>query len=431
MKKLAIVFALILWAFVFSILSFAQEQEEESVVIKGAYLIPVVGDDIPGGTIIIKGKKIEAIGRDIPLPPGAKIIDASGLYAYPGMIDSYSFLGLSEISSVAATVDYRETGRINPQVCSTEALRPESMHIPITRSNGITAALVVPTGGLIAGQSGLIRLSGWTPAEMVIKAPVAMHVEFPAPPRAGFRRVEAPREEASKQVLELKDWLKKARFYQKRKEAAAKNPFFQLPQFDEKLEFLRPVIEGDLPLMISVYSDKDILAAIQFVREEKIKAIFFGVTKGWKVAGEIAGAGIPVVLGSLYEMPASWEDGYDALYRNPSVLRQAGVKIAFSSQSASLAKDLPYHAAKAAAFGLERREALKAVTIYPAEILGVQGMIGSLEKGKLANIVLADGDILELRTNIRKVFIDGQEIDLTSRYTELLEKYKPRNKQRK
>ncbi len=428
MKGKAIVFALILGALAHSVLA---NPQGEWLAIKGARIIPVVGEDIAEGTIVIKRNEIEAIGKDISIPEGAKIIDASGLWAFPGMIDCYSFLGLSEISSVAATIDYRETGRVNPQVRSVEALRPDSMHIPITRSNGITAALIVPSGGLIAGQSGLIRLAGWTPAEMVIKSPVAMHVELPALGRAGFRRQQQPREEASKQIQEIKDWLKKARLYGKRKQAANRNLLLPLPDFDEKLEFLVPVVTGELPLMISVYGEKDILEAIQFVQEEKLKAIFFGVTQGWKVAEEIARAQIPVVFGSLYEMPPSWEDGYDALYRNPSVLHQAGVKIAFSSQSASLAKDLPYHAAKAAAFGLDRREALKAVTINAAEILGVGEMMGSLEKGKLANIVLTDGDLLELRTKVHKVFIDGQEIDLSSQYTELLEKYKPRTKPKK
>jgi imidazolonepropionase-like amidohydrolase len=428
MKKHSLIFSLILFLAVW--LVFGQSENGAYTAIKGARVIPVVGEDIPAGTILIKGKLIEAVGQDVSIPAGARIVDGAGLYAYPGMIDSYCFLGLVEISSIPATIDYRETGRINPQVRSTEALRPDSMHIPITRSNGTTAALVVPAGGLISGQSGLIRLVGWTPGEMVIKSPVAMHVEFPSIGRRGFRREQAPREEASKQVLEIKEWLNKARYYQKRKEAAAKNLLLMLPEFDEKLESLLPVVNGDLPLMISVYADKDIRAAIKFVQEEKIKAIFFGASQGWKVAEEIGRAGIPVVFGSLYEMPPSWEDGYDALYRNPSVLQKAGVKIAFSSQSASLAKDLPYHAAKAAAFGLDRREALKAVTINPAEILGVADMMGSLEKGKLANIVLADGDILELRTTISRVFIEGRETDLSSRYTELLEKFKPRTKEK-
>jgi imidazolonepropionase-like amidohydrolase len=199
-----------------------------------------------------------------------------------------------------------------------------------------------------------------------------------------------------------------------------------LPEFDEKLEFLLPVVNGELPVMISVHADKDIKAAIKFVKDEKLKAIFLGVTDGWKVAEDIKKSGIPVIFSSLNSVPPKWEDGYDAFYRNPGVLAKAGVKFAFSSGSASLAKDLPYHAAKAAAFGLDKKEALKGVTIYPAQIFGVDKMMGSLEKGKVANIVLADGDILELRTNIKHVFIDGKEVDTSSIYTELLEKFKKR-----
>ena len=179
-----------------------------------------------------------------------------------------------------------------------------------------------------------------------------------------------------------------------------------------------------MPAMISVHSEKDIRAAIQFVREEGLKAVFYGVEQGFKAADELAKAAIPVVIGSLYDMPPVWEDGYDALFRNPGLMAKAGVKIAFSSSSASVAKDLPYHAAKAAAFGLDKAEALRAVTINPAVILGVDKTMGSLEQGKAANIVLADGDILELRTNIKKVYIDGRETDLSNRYTELLDKFK-------
>ncbi len=217
-----------------------------------------------------------------------------------------------------------------------------------------------------------------------------------------------------------------ARYYQKRKEAAQKNPSLPLFEFDEKLEFLLPVVKGELPVMIAVYAENDIKAAIQFVKDEKLKAIFFVVTEGWKVAKEIKKSGIPVVFDSLHSMPSKWEDGYDAIYRNPAVLAKAGVKISFSSRSASLAKDLPYHAAKASAFGLDKKEALKAVTIYPAQIFGVDDMMGSLEKGKIANIVLADGDILELRTNIKHVFINGKEVELSSIYTELLKKFEKR-----
>ncbi|HDJ22641.1 MAG TPA: amidohydrolase, partial [Candidatus Aminicenantes bacterium] len=217
-----------------------------------------------------------------------------------------------------------------------------------------------------------------------------------------------------------------ARYYEKRRLAAQKNTLLPYPDFDEKLEALLPVVQGQLPVMISVYAENDIKQVIKLVKEEKLKAILFGVHDGWKVANEIAQAGLPVVLDSLYNMPVRWEDGYDALYRNPAALVKAGVKIAFSSQSASVAKDLPWHAAKAVAFGLEAEEALKAVTINPAEIFGVADQMGSLEKGKLANIVLTDGDILEIKRHVKHLFIEGQEIDLSNYYTELLHKFEKR-----
>jgi len=422
-KRTVIFLALLIMAF----FSFSQETDSSLVVIKGATIIPVVGEDILEGAILIKDGVIEDLGKEINIPPGAKVIDAQGLYAYPGMIDSLCYLGLSEIMVLRSTVDYRETGRINPQLKAVEALRPDSVHIPIARSNGITAALVAPSGSLITGQSGLIRLVGWTPEEMVIKSPVAMHIEFPSMPRRRRGREAEPSEESSKRVEELKKVLNDTRYYAKRKEVAGKNLLLAFPEFDEKLEFLIPVVKGELPVMISVHMEKDIKAAIKFVEEEKLKAIFLGVEQGWMVADDLKKAGIPVIFSSLNNMPPKWEDGYDGIYRNAAVLQKAGVRFAFSSQSSSLAKDLPYQAAKAAAFGLDRREALKGVTINPAQIFGVEHLMGSLEKGKVANVVLADGDILELRTNIKHVFIDGQEMDLSTKYTELLEKFKKRN----
>ncbi len=413
-------------AFICSSFGWIRGEEAQVIAITGAKIIPVVGEDIQEGTILIRDGKIEDVGENVNVPPGAKIIDGTGLTAYPGMIDSFCHLGLHEIGSIRATIDYRETGRFNPQVKAVEALRPDSVHIPISRSNGITSAVIVSTGGLISGQSGLIRLVGWTPEEMVIKSSVALHIQFPTIRRS--RRAESqPQDQTSRQVDELKQLLNEARYYQKRKVVAQKDARLPLPEFDEKLEFLLPVVNGQLPVLISVYAENDIKAAIQFVQDEKLKAIFFGVTEGWKVADDIKKSGIPVVFGSLHAMPSNWEDGYDAIYRNPAVLAKAGVKFAFSSQSATLAKDLPYHAAKAAAFGLDKREALKGVTLYPAQIWGVDDMLGSLEKGKVANIVLADGDMLELRTNIKYVFIDGKQTDLSNIYTELLEKYKRRD----
>ncbi len=428
MKRRTVILAAL--AVIAAPLAAALPEEAPIVAITNARIVPVVGAEIPRGTILIEGGRIAAIGADVAVPAGARVVDAAGLRAYPGMIDGYSSLGLVEISAVAATVDNRETGRINPQVRTLEAIRYDSMHIPISRSNGITAAIVAPAGGFVSGVSCLLKLDGWTHREMAVKPAAALHIELPGLRAArgggagGRRGGASPQPDGPALLAELKSLLDAARAYEKRRDAAAADRRLALPGYDETSESLLPVVKGELPLMVSVHGEKDIRAALKFVRDENIKAVFYGVEQGFKAAGELAAAGIPVVLGSLYDLPPVWEDGYDALFRNPGILAKAGVKIAFSSSSASVAKDLPYHAAKAAAFGLDRGEALKAVTINTAEIFGVAGTMGSLEKGKAANIVLADGDILELRTNIAKVFIDGRETDLSNRYTELLEKFK-------
>lgn len=427
MKRRAVILAAL--AVLAAPLAAARPEDTRPIAITNARIVPVVGAEIPRGTILIEGGRIAAIGADVAVPAGAQVVDANGLRAYPGMIDGYSSLGLVEISAVAATVDNRETGRINPQARALEAIRYDSMHIPISRSNGITAAIVAPAGGFVSGVSCLLKLDGWTHREMAVKPAAALHIELPGlrtarGGQAGGRRGGPPQADGPALLSELKGLLDAARAYERRRDAAAADRRLALPGYDETSESLLPVVKGELPLMISVHGEKDIRAALKFVRDENIQAVFYGVEQGFKVAGELAAARVPVVLGSLYDLPPVWEDGYDALFRNPGIMAKAGVKIAFSSSSASVAKDLPYHAAKAAAFGLDRGEALRAVTINTAEIFGVAGTMGSLEKGKAANIVLADGDILELRTNIAKVFIDGRETDMSNRYTELLEKFK-------
>lgn len=407
--------------------SSASASEDKVLAVTNARIVTVSGPEIVEGTILVRNGRIEAVGADVAVPQEAEVIDASGLTAYPGMIDAYSSLGLVEISGVAATVDTRETGRINPQVHALEAVRYDSMHIPIARSNGITAALVAPSGGVIAGRSCLLALDGWTHWDMALMSPVFLHVELPPIPRRGAfaaRFAAQPRETTEKVLEELKELFNGARYYKKRREAAAGNLLLPHPQFDETFETLLPVVDGALPLMISVQAEKDILAAIRFVKEQDIQAVFYGAHQAWKTAAAIKDAGIPVVFGSLYDMSPVWEDGYDVLYRNPVVLHEAGVKFAFSSSSASVAKDLPYHAAKAAAFGLDRAEALRAVTLNTAEILGMGDLMGSLDPGKRADIVLADGDILELGTQIKRVFIAGKESDMSNRYTELLDKFR-------
>ena len=219
--------------------------------------------------------------------------------------------------------------------------------------------------------------------------------------------------------MELKDLLARARSYGKAKASANLGP-----GFDETLEFLLPVVEGKLPVMLDVGTKEEIEAAVGLVKEEKLRAVLFGAEEAGKAVAALKASGIPVILSNMYDFPSNWEDGYDAKFRLPAELRAAGVTFALASDKylPPYCIDLPYQASKAAAFGLDRTAALRSVTLRPAQILGVGDLMGSLEAGKAADIVLADGDILDRRTRIVKVFIDGRPVDLSNRYTELLRK---------
>ncbi|MCK7518349.1 MAG: hypothetical protein MZV64_11785 [Ignavibacteriales bacterium] len=265
------------------------------------------------------------------------------------MIDAYSSLGLVEISGVAATVDNRETGRVNPQARALEAVRYDSMHIPdraLQRHHG--RADRAPSGGVVAGVACLLRLDGWTNREMAVDEAAAMMIELlRAQGAGGVRRggrgraglVDGPGILAASAACSRRPGPTRSGA------TRAKDLRLAPPEFDETSEALRPLLKGEIPAMISVHSERDIKAAIEFVRDEKLKAVFYGAEQGF-VAGS-AKAAIPVVLGSMNDLPAVWEDGYDAVFRNLGLLAKAGVTIAFSSSSASAAKDLPYHAAKA------------------------------------------------------------------------------------
>ena len=261
-------------------------ETSRTIAIINARIIPVVGAEVPKGTILIKDGLIAAVGADVAVPAGAEVVDAAGLRAYPGMIDGYSSLGLVEISGVAATVDRSETGRVNPQARALEAVRYDSMHIPIARSNGITAALVAPSGGLVSGVSCLLKLDGWTNREMAIKPAAAMQIELPGlrGGRGGFgggRGAAQVRADGPTLLAELRELFAAARAYEKRRDAAVKDRRLALPEFNETYECLLPLVKGELPAMISVHSERDIKAAIQFVQDEKLKAVFYGAEQGF------------------------------------------------------------------------------------------------------------------------------------------------------
>ena len=407
----------------------------DTYAIRNVRIVTVTGPVIESGTVVIANGKIAAVGANASVPSGAKIIDGQGLSVYPGMMDADTEIGLTEIGSVAGSVDTNEIGDNNANIHVDVAVRPDSSHIAVTRVNGVTSALTAPRGGLIAGQSAILNLDGWTPREMVLKSPVAMHINWPGGGGGrGFggefggqqRSATELRREQERQIESLKKILRDAAAYGDAKDARAKDPSLPKQNVDLKLEALIPVVRGQMPVVINANLERDIKSAIAFVGEMKLKAIISGGAEAYRVADQLKAKNIPVIVGPVLRVPVREDDPYDAAFANAGLLSKAGVKIAFQTNDSAYSRNLPYHAGMAAAFGLPKEEALKAVTIYPAEIFGIADRIGSIEQGKIANLIVTDGDPLEIRTQVKHVFINGRDIPLTSRHTELYEKYKAR-----
>ena len=399
-----------------------------TVVIRNATIYPVTAPAIANGSIVFSNGVITALGVNVDVPAGATVIDGTGLSVYPGLIDAGTTVGLVEIDSVAGTVDTSELGDMNPNARADVAINPHSNVIPVTRVNGVTTVLTVPEGGVISGQSALIQLAGWTPPEMVLKAPVGMHLRFPRLRSAPLTEVSGDadaekelRKTYSGRLDRLRDLFRDAQAYGK--VAATRARRFDR---DAVLEALVPVVEGRVPVIIEANLARDIRAALEFADEFKLKMILSGAQDVVPVIAELQRRKVPVILGPILALPPREDDPYDLLFTNASALHAAGIRFAIRSNDAHNARNLPYHAAACAAFGLPKEEALKAVTIYPAEIFGVADRIGSLTPGKLANVILTDGDPLEIRTSVKRVFIGGEEITMDSYHTLLNEKFKKR-----
>ncbi len=428
MKKLIIVLAAVLVLLAALVLGQATNPR---IFIKNATIVPVVGEKIESGTLLIENGKIAALGKNLETPAGAQVVDASGMFVYPGFIDSYTHYGLMEIAANPNTVDVRELGKENPELKVIWAINPHSVHFGTGRITGTTTALVAPTGGTFPGLSALIKMDGWTVPEMTVKEVATSFINFPItprPPREGVAaQKEAKEDVTSKLVEKIRDYLKEARRYLELKKFAAQNPSLKPPDYNPKYEALAPVFDGTLPVIVSVEKAKDIELAIKFVKEEKLNAIFRGCAQGFKVADKIKQAGIPVIFDNLYVGPSEPEDGYDAPYRNVVDLAKAGVMISFSSgDDPSVGKDLPYHAAKAVAFGLPYDEAIKALTINPAKMFAVEGRLGSLEPGKDADLFITTGDPLDMKSEVKALVINGKLIDMASWWDSLYNKFKKR-----
>ena len=392
----------------------------DTFLIKDVTVHPVTGADIASTSVLVRDGLVAEIAPKIAAPKGMKMIEGKGLHLYPGMIDSATTLGLAEIGAVRETNDVAELGDFNPQLRSLIAVNPSSEHIPVARANGITSAIAMPNGGIIAGQAGLMHLDGWTWEEMDVKRSAAMHLRFPVLSMGtGANRVKFPeaKRKHEEELQKLRLFFEDARRYQKAKSAVV----------DRKFEAMLPVLEGKQPVMVTAVRERAISEALEFAKRENIKIVLAGCREFTpELLKEVKARNIAVILPETLALPLDEDDPYDAIYTLPAELHRAGILFAFATFDSSAVRNLPYQAAASVPFGLEREDALKAVTINAAKIWGVDDRIGSVERGKWADLVLADGDLLETRTQIKMMWIRGKAVDLETRHTKLGDRYMAR-----
>jgi imidazolonepropionase-like amidohydrolase len=380
------------------------------------------------GTLVISDGRITALGSGAAVPAGATVIDCTDKYVYPGFIDGGTNLGLIEVSSISLTADASEIGDVIPYMQALTAVNPNSVAIPVTRVGGVTTVLTMPEGGLFPGTAALIDLVGYTPEQMYAGFK-AVRMNFPSSGARGRwdRRSEEDRKkEEEKKMKEITELWEEAKLYGKIQDAKANNPSVKL-DYNPTLAAMVPVLRGEMPLLIEVDREMDILSALKWIEENELKAVLTGVSEGWRVADEIAKAGVPVITGPVLSMPPRPSDRYDKAYANAGLMHQAGVQVAIRSDETENVRNLPFNAGFAAAYGMGRQAALEAITIVPARIMGLENEIGSLEVGKVATLFISDGDPLETKTNIEQVFIDGYRIPMDSRHIQLYNEFLERS----
>jgi imidazolonepropionase-like amidohydrolase len=409
---------------------------QQPIALKGGKLLTVSHGVIDNGVLIMQGGKISALGAasSVKVPKDAKVIDVTGMTVYPGLIDSETSLGLTEISAEDTTNDRIEmSDEIMPHMHVYDAFHAESELIPVTRINGVTNAIVAPdSADTLPGQDSFVQLAGASAADMLLVRDIAMPMNFTGEQRRNEswekRKFPETRMGMASQLrqafLDAQDYQQKAADYERKKADAErdKKPLPTTPKRDLKLEALLPYLQGKKTVVLAAEGPSDLETAVRLAQEFNLKIVLNHVSHTRPMLDYIASLKVPVIVGPIYETPKEYER-YDAVYTLPAELQKRGVKIAFASFDAHNARNLPYQAGFAVGFGLPADEALKAITLNAAEIWGVADQLGSLDPGKTANVVVANGDPLDVKTDVKHVFIAGQEIPLTSRQTRLRDEY--------
>ncbi|SOD04131.1 Imidazolonepropionase [bacterium JGI 053] len=401
----------------------APAAQAQTLAITGGTVYPVSGAPIPNGTVLIRDGRIVAVGAGIAVPEGARRIDATGKWVTPGLFESSTNLGLTEVGQVDETNDFRlnQGGEGGDQVAAafnvSDGINPRSMVIPVTRIAGVTTVVSRPSGGLIAGQAIAIDLVGNRVEDMTIVSPVAMFASISENSR------EAGNGARGGQSMRLREVLEDARAWARNREAFERGGTrdFSVSRLD--LAALQPVLAGREALVVEAHRASDIQTILRIAREYDLKLVIEGGTEAWMVADDLARAHVPVLVKVLNNLPASFE-ALGATYENAARLRRAGVTVAITSGETFKAYNIRQEAGNAVAYGLPWEEAFRAVTLVPAQIWGVADRYGSLEAGKVANVVVWSGDPLELLTRVEHVVIRGREVPLVSRETELRDRYR-------
>jgi imidazolonepropionase-like amidohydrolase len=389
----------------------------QTIAITGGTVYPVSGPKLANATVLIRDGKIAAVGTSVALPSDATRIDATGKWVTPGLIDGAGQMGLVEIGAVAGTREAFVKGdTIAASFNVAEGINPASVVIPVTRIEGVTTVLAVPAGNLVSGQAVLIDLAGNTIEEMLVKSPVGVVLNDSETGKdfAGGSRAAL--------VERVRRVFRDALEYERRRADFGRAQLRPLSASAADLEALLPLLHGQEPLIAYANRRSDIESALRLAREFKLKLVLAGAQEGWQIGGELAQAGVPVLVEPLDNIPS-----YDALgirYENAELLAKAGVKVALMETDTHNSRNLRQQAGNAVAYGMTWDQALRAVTLSPAEIFGVADRYGSLEAGKVANVVVWSGDPFEFTTGVEHVLIRGKEIPLKSRQTELLERYK-------
>ncbi len=386
------------------------------------------------GTVVIRDGRILAVGERVDVPAGAEIVDATGRHVYPGMFDAVTTLGLTEVGAVDVTNDSREQGDFNPHLQAATAVHPATEHIPVARANGITHAMAVPQGGAgsIPGQASLLGLDGWTVEEMRMDPGAAMSINFPSLSAGGGRGRRGGgggtwtqiSERYTEQVARLDEWLDAGRAYG---QAVAAGSDIRR---DLKLEAMVRVVTGEVPVLLSANGERDIRNAVEWAQGQDLRFVITGATGAWKIADWLAERDVSVILSPTQAMPSGPDESYAEAYAAPGILHAAGVRIAFATFNSADSRTLPYEAAMAVPFGLPVDAALDAVMRNGAEMLGLGGDIGTIEVGKLGNVIVTDGNPLEIQTEVTELFILGRSVSTDNKHKSLYERYRARPRSR-